>query len=173
MLNRVYFEGKLPEVVIVIMSDKKAYGSITTRKIWKSADIYYYEINISAEHLNRESVRILCTLNHEACHLYCMENNIRDTSNRGRFHNRKFREVAEARGLKIENGGSIGWSVTSPKEEFIRTIQENGLDNMDISCYRTNGVRIEIFDGLERYKLKGMKSKRLDKLFSCVWVETK
>lgn len=72
---------------------------------------------------------IIATLMHECCHLYAMENNIKDTSNNYRYHNKKFKEIAEKRDLKISYHDSIGWSITEPTENLIKTIKEYHLDS--------------------------------------------
>lgn len=129
ILNRVYFDDSLPEVVITIQSSQKTYGHITTGKIWKDSWDSYYEINLSAEHLNRPVENVISTLVHEMCHLYAMENNIKDTSNNHRYHSKRFKAIAEARDLKISYHESIGWSVTEPTEKLIETIKEYHLDS--------------------------------------------
>ena len=101
ILNKVYFEDKLPEAVITIQSSQRAYGHITVGKVWQDNWDSYHEINISAEYLNRPVENIIATLLHECCHLYAMENNIKDTSNNYRYHNKRFKEIAEKRDLKI------------------------------------------------------------------------
>ena len=128
ILNRIYFNDELPEAVITIQSSQRAYGHITVRKIWKDSFDSYHEINISAEHLNRPVENIISTLLHEMTHLYAMENNIKDTSNGGRYHNKRFKEIAEARDLKISHSQYIGWSVTEPTDRLKEVIKENGLD---------------------------------------------
>lgn len=69
-------------------------------------------------------------------HLYCMVNGIKDTSNGGRYHNKRFKVEAEQRDLKIGYAKHIGYSVTSPADGFIELIRENGLCT-DISHCRT------------------------------------
>lgn len=53
VLNQIYFEGGLPDVVITIQSSPDCYGYITTHKVWSDATQNYYEINIGAEYLSR------------------------------------------------------------------------------------------------------------------------
>lgn len=101
MLNGIYFDSQLPNVVITIQSSPKTNGHITTQKIWNEAENYYYEINISAEHLNRPCENVLATLLHEMVHLYCMEWGIADTSKNGRYHNKRFKAECEKRDLHI------------------------------------------------------------------------
>ncbi len=88
----------------------------------------YREINISAEYLNRPTENIISTLLHEMCHLYAMENGIKDTSNGGHYHNKEFKRIAEERDLKISYGKYIGWSITEPTENLMKTIKKYKLD---------------------------------------------
>ena len=118
--NDHLFDGEITTPVITISPDpsRKSYGWCTTQKIWKSEDEEYYEINICAEYLNRPLKELCGTLIHEMVHLHNIHNGIQDTSANGRYHNKKFKETAEARGLVIEKQGNIGWSKTSLSEEL-------------------------------------------------------
>ena len=137
VLNKVYFDGGLPDVVITIQSKPKAYGYITVNKVWADETEYYHEINISAEYINRPIENTLATLQHELIHLYCMENGIADTSKNGRYHNKNFKAEAEKRDLQISYKQYIGYSVTQPTEKFINTLREYGLLDMEISHHRS------------------------------------
>lgn len=57
--NRVYFNNTLPQVVITIMSSPKTYGHFTVGKVWKAEESHYNEINISAEHLDRNIENVI------------------------------------------------------------------------------------------------------------------
>lgn len=102
-----------------------AYGWCTTQKIWKSSDEEYYEINICAEHLNRPFTEVCATLIHEMVHLHNLGNDIQDTSANGRYHNKKFKETAEASGLIIEKDSRYGWTITKLHEDTVAWIEEN------------------------------------------------
>ena len=125
--NAHLFDGKLEKPVITILPDtsNRSYGWCTTQKIWKSSDEVFYEINICAEHLNRGIKEICGTLIHEMVHLDNIYNGVKDTGANGRYHNKKFKETAEAHGLVIEKQGNIGWSKTSLSEELEKWIDEN------------------------------------------------
>ena len=125
--NAHLFNDEIERPIITISPDTTsgAYGWCTTQKIWKSDDEEYYEINICAEHLNRPIKEVCATLIHEMVHLHNIYNDIKDTSANGRYHNKKFKETAEARGLVIERQGNIGWSKTSLSEELATWIDEN------------------------------------------------
>lgn len=128
ILNEVYFDNELPPVVITIMSSPRTYGHFTIGKVWKAGESRYNEINISAEHLNRNIENVMATLQHELIHFYCQLHGIEDTSQGGRYHNKHFKKEAESRGLIISYAKYIGYSVTEPSQEFIEVIQSNEIE---------------------------------------------
>ena len=73
------------------MSSPKTYGHFTVGQVWKAEESHYNEINISAEHLDRNIENVMATLQHELVHFYCQINNIADTSHGGRYHNKNFK----------------------------------------------------------------------------------
>lgn len=91
------------------------------------------EINISAETLNRPISNTIATLVHEMVHLYCHINGIQDTSRAGRYHNAKFKEEAERRGLQIDYDKTIGWSLTTPKPELKSFVNGQGWRKLTIA----------------------------------------
>lgn len=127
VLNEVYFNGELPPIVITIQSSPRTNGHLTMRPEWSVQEDRLYELNISAEHLDRPIENIMATLMHELTHYYCLLNGISDTSQNGRYHNKRFKEEAEKRGLIITYSKYIGWSVTEPAEDFIKIIREHGI----------------------------------------------
>jgi hypothetical protein len=134
VINDVYFNGELPPIVICIMSSKRTYGHYTVNKEWRVEKDRLHEINISAEHLDRPIENVMATLCHEMVHYYCALNDIPDTSQGGRYHNKNFKREAEARGLVISQAPSIGWSVTQPSLEFCEVLHRNGIEKpLDIN----------------------------------------
>jgi len=65
-----------------------------------------------------------------------MVHNIKDTSNNGIYHNKRFKEVAESHGLAVERSNKYGWSHTSPTERIIDFLIEHDELN-DIEICRT------------------------------------
>lgn len=110
--NKAFFEGKLEKPVITVSPDhtRGAYGWCTAWKAWQDGtkEGGYYEINLCAEYLNRPFEETCGTLLHEMVHLQNLQDNVQDTSRSGSYHNRKFKETAEAHGLKgsSKSGGS-------------------------------------------------------------------
>lgn len=135
LANQEYFENALSKTVITIQSNPKNYGHFTINKVWKENTDSFHEINISAESLNRPIQDIIATLVHEMVHLYCVQNEIKDTSRGGTYHNKAFKTEAEKRGLKIGYNSKIGHSPTEPTENLIKFVKCNKLDKM-FSCHR-------------------------------------
>lgn len=127
-LNAIYFEGKLPRPVITVQTTPKAYGHCTTKKVWKSETEAMYEINLGAEFINRPKENTCCTLLHEMVHLYCTENSIADTCQKGRYHNKTFKAECEARDLTVEYDRANGYAHTSPTDAFKAKLKEAGVD---------------------------------------------
>lgn len=134
--NEYLFNSEVEKPVITISPDTTsgAYGWCTTQKIWKSETEEYYEINVCAEYLNRPIKEVCATLIHEMVHLDNINKGIKDTSGNGRYHNKKFKETAEAHGLIIEKQGNVGWSKTSLQESTAQWINENiKIEKFDIA----------------------------------------
>ena len=113
LLNNHFFDGKLPEVVISLKKTVGAYGHFTCGKVWQAGDERRYEINISSATLNRPIEETCATLLHEMCHLACAigygskildadgtPEPIKDTSNNGVYHNKRFRQWPRRMGWK-------------------------------------------------------------------------
>ena len=119
---------------ITIQSTVGAYGHVTTSKVWKTeSGKASYELNIGADYLDRAIENIVATLIHEGCHLYAMQNGIKDTSNRGVYHNKRFKALAEDRGLIIEKHSRYGWTITTPSEATINFCIDNDLQEVLIT----------------------------------------
>lgn len=123
LLNEKYFESTLSKSVLTIQSTPRAHGHFTLKKVWRADQTEAYEINIGAETLNRPIEQVIATLVHEMVHQYCAENDIQDTSRSGTYHNKRFKQEAEKRGLLITYDRRIGFSVTQPSEELIAYVK--------------------------------------------------
>lgn len=134
LINSEYFGNELEMPTITIQSTVGAYGHVTTSKVWKTeSGKASYELNIGADYLNRPIENIVATLIHEGCHLYAMQNGIKDTSNRGVYHNKRFKALAEERGLIIKKHSRYGWTITTPSEATINFCIDNDLQEVLIT----------------------------------------
>ena len=132
VLNEEYFNGELEKPVITIAPDttKGAYGWLTNWRAWQEEGTEgYYEINLCAEHTARGYKALAETLLHELVHLYNLQKGIKDCSRGGTYHNRKFKIMAETKGLMVEQSQKNGWAYTQLNPEtnrFLDTV--TGID---------------------------------------------
>lgn len=139
-INKDFYDGKLPNAIITTHSKRASIGDSygwAAKDKWVDIDgEKYYELNISAEYLQRDIYDLVGTLSHEMVHIYCWENDIKDTSNQNRYHNKRFKSEAESRGLIIEKAPTIGFSVTSVSDQYKEYIDSLGVkDVFNISRY--------------------------------------
>jgi hypothetical protein len=143
LLNKQFFEDKLVEPIILIQTKSKKHtlGTCSTNPIWEKKNDEKdkrYEITLSGKYLNRTTEEIVSTLFHECIHLYCSLNKIKDCSNNGVYHNKKFKEEAEKRGLIIAKDKTIGWSLTKLAEPTIKLISNWKIDDTAFDYWRNS-----------------------------------
>jgi len=144
LLNAEFFEGKLIKPIILVQRKvhKNTLGTCSNDPIWRNKNNEEndkrYEITLSGEYLNRTNEEIVATLIHECVHLYCSLNKIDETSNNSMYHNKKFKEEAEKRGLIIEKYKTIGWSLTKLNDDTKKLILKFNIDSSAFDYYRKN-----------------------------------
>ena len=131
LLNNRFFEGALSRPTITIQSTPRAFGHFSLREdTWISKLGGTHEINIGAGTLARPIEDITATLLHEMVHYYNFTKGIKDCSRGNTYHNRKFKEAAEAHGLSVKHNERYGWTETEPTEELIDFVIENDLSEI-------------------------------------------
>lgn len=172
LFNARYFEAKLELPVLIVQSARKrnTLGTCSVNKIWlrkATEDVpEKYEISISAEHLNRPIEDICATLLHEMIHLHNGLNDIKDTSNNYVYHNKKFKEQAEKRGLVIEHAKTIGWSVTTLQPTTRDFIKSMNINEKVFEYYRKGAMlvpKIKV-DALTKEEKLNRLYQRMEKL---------
>ncbi len=135
LLNESYFEGQLPLPAITIQSKgrRDAFGWCSSVEIWRDRQDTdkRYEINIAAEHLDRDPIKTVETLLHEMVHLYCATKGIKDCSRGGRYHNAKFRDAAEQHGMTYEDpeiSPKYGWAFPTLRPSTKTRIETWSID---------------------------------------------
>ena len=120
-INTEYFDGQLETPEITVQSTVGAYGHITTTKVWvdNKNEVARYELNVGADYLARPIENVVATLIHEATHLYCMMNGIKDTSSKGK--------------LSISKHERYGWTITEPTEDTIQFCIDYGFEDIQIT----------------------------------------
>ena len=143
-INNHFYSGELEKPIITVKEGKKknAYGWIETSKNWIQGKTERYEINISCDYIGERTVtETISTLMHEMAHLYNIQNDIKDTSRAGIYHNTKFKETAEAHGLQISYNEHIGWSITRLTPEAEKWVDEN-INIKGFSVYKLTKEKI-------------------------------
>lgn len=127
-INRDFYSGELEKVIITVKEGRKedTLGTFYNAKEWVQNGKERHEINISANYIGQRTVeQTITTLMHEIVHLYNFQNNIKDTSRSGIYHNKKFKQTAEEHGLEVQFADNIGWSLTKPTPQTAKWIAEN------------------------------------------------
>ena len=136
--NEHLFNGELEKPIIIVSPEVKkknsiTYGYCTSWRAWqKNGTEGYYEISISAEHLNRPLKESVGTLLHEMVHLYNLQHEIKDTSRGGTYHNKAFKETAERYGLTVAKSEKYGYNITALNETTSKMVDEMNITNFEI-----------------------------------------
>ncbi|QIS10738.1 hypothetical protein [Nocardia arthritidis] len=99
---------------------------------WIRGEYELHELFIGGEGLQRGPVDVLGTLLHEAAHGIAATRNIKDTSRQGRWHNDRYRQLAEELGLVITKHPKIGWSLTTVPDQT-RQRYRNELEELSFA----------------------------------------
>lgn len=114
----------LPKIVLVVGAEgrigrDRAHGVFEARA-WaakpakgKPAVARIHEIMMAGESFARGPEATLGTLLHECAHALAVARGIQDTSRNGRYHNKRFKALAEEIGIEVENVPPMGWSITT------------------------------------------------------------
>lgn len=142
LLNAEFFESALSRPTITIQSTPRAYGHFSLREdTWVSKLGATHEINIGAGTLARPIEEVAATLLHEMVHYFNYEQGIQDCSRGNTYHNKRFKEAAEAHGLTVTHSDKYGWSHTSPADVLLDFILKNGLTDILINRNEFAGFR--------------------------------
>lgn len=143
LLNKEYFESALSRPTITIQSTPKAYGHFSlSDNTWVSKLGGTHEINIGAGTLARPIENVVATLLHEMVHYYNYINGIQDCSRGNTYHNKKFKQEAEKRGLLIKHSDKYGWSHTEPSDDLLEFVLDNDLTDILINRNENFGFAI-------------------------------
>lgn len=143
LLNAEFFEGELSRPVLTIQSTPKTYGHFSLRNdTWISKNGTSHEINLGAGTLSRPIEEVAATLLHEMVHYYNYVNGIQDCSRGNTYHNRRFRDCAEAHGLNVAHHPQYGWTITSPSDRLLQFCLDNDLTDILINRNEWSGYRV-------------------------------
>lgn len=133
---------ELPAVVLVTgrrrqKSEAKTRGQ-HCKNTWvvREEQGHLTEIVIFGERLADGGTAVMNTLIHEAAHELCHTRDVKDTSNRARYHNKVFMKAAEELGLEgpaVSGGPTLGYSNCVITEVTTRLYQA-AIENLGTTC---------------------------------------
>lgn len=135
-INSELYHNELKKPIITVQTGRRTVlGWCSASERWINEKKKVYEINIVAENLNRTKEGIIETLLHEVVHLYNSQHGV-DDCNSQQYHNKHFKEVAEAHGLNVEKMKNRGFAYTTLNEvgkKFADSLDFN-FDAVRMSC---------------------------------------
>jgi hypothetical protein len=106
----------VPEAVLVVASGSEGkrvnWGHFAPHR-WQVSGADRHEVLVGGEGLQRGPLEVLGTLLHEAGHGLAQARSIQDTSRGGRYHNRRYAQLARELGLDVACVKPVGWSATT------------------------------------------------------------
>ena len=110
----------MPDAVLVVASGSEGkrlnLGHFAPHR-WQVNGSDRHEVLVGGEGLQRGPTEVLGTLLHEAAHGLAQARSIQDTSRQGRYHNRRYAQLARELGLEVASVKPIGWSATTVPEQ--------------------------------------------------------
>jgi hypothetical protein len=110
---------EVPEAVLVVASGAEGkrlnLGHFAPHR-WQVNGADRHEVLVGGEGLQRGPTDVLGTLLHEATHGLAQARGVQDTSRQGRYHNRRYAQLARELGLEVASVQPIGWSATTVPE---------------------------------------------------------
>lgn len=155
-VNEKFFKGDLPSPIITIQSNGRmvnALGWCTSWRAWQTAKAEAeaegdeeggtldgrFEINLSAEYMNRPTNDLMETLVHEVAHYANAHQGTKDCSG-SQYHNKHFKAMAEYLWLHVEKTPKHGWARTAPTPELLEFFGELKIDDTVFEFARTGTV---------------------------------
>ena len=114
----------VPDVVVAVASGSQGRGRSVRRghfgpDRWERAGVWMPELFVGAEGLAAGARDVLSTLLHEAAHGIAIAREISEASDNGRYHNKKYKVLAEEVGLAVARHERLGWSLTTITDETV------------------------------------------------------
>lgn len=92
----------VPNLSLVVGASSRRNHGHFHAETWQLGDTRVHEIMLSGETLRRSADEVFGTLLHEAAHAMAKVRGIQDTSRQGRFHNTRFKLLAEEVGIEVQ-----------------------------------------------------------------------
>lgn len=127
-------------LIVNIQTSKGAYGHYAKER-WNCNGIKMHEIALNPD-VFISVEQIIVTMIHELVHVYCDQNDIKDTSRGCSYHNKRFKEIAESFGLECVPDKKIGYRTPHKgHEKEMLKINEELPYPIDMKMYRISRDR--------------------------------
>jgi hypothetical protein len=91
---------------------------------WRTdGEVTLGDVFVGGDGLSRGAREVLATLLHEAALALADQRQIKDTSRQGRYHNQRFKRLAEELGLQVDHDPTLGLSPTTVPETRPRVMR--------------------------------------------------
>lgn len=131
---------EVPDVVVTLGAGRISRGlklGHFAASVWTDGTTDIHELFVGGEGLQRGAQALMGTLIHEAGHALAEARGVKDTSRQGRYHNEKFRRIAEEMGIEVSHDASLGWSSTVMPDQTALAYQEAIMDlDMTMTAWR-------------------------------------
>lgn len=140
----------VPDVHITVAAGSVPFGVVLGHFAphrWHAdkEDAGVHELFVGGEGLQRGAVDVLGTLLHEAAHGVANTRGVQDCSRQGRYHNKRFKVIAEELGLELQHSESLGYSNTlvplSTQQSYADLLME--LDG-ELSVWRSHDFGFDL-----------------------------
>ena len=108
-------------------------------KRWHQGFVSLDEIVVTPWAVDKGVLHTASVLAHEFVHLANAVAQRKDTSRQGRYHNKAYRETADALGLTVGKDESCGWCLTElggDLADFVRRLTGNGAVDVHVFRYQ-------------------------------------
>jgi len=114
LINQDFFNNELPTPILTAIPSNHSYAHYVPLDLWSTKEGGKPEINLSTTYLDRPLEQTVSSLLHECVHLYNDRViGVADVSRNCTYHNKLFKQSAEAHGLICTRTEKYGWSDTS------------------------------------------------------------
>lgn len=142
-INSLKFENILP-MPRIVLKDTSLDGQFVKDRLFKGKDDFIYTIVLNEDECINNTEFAMLSLFHNMIHMYCFLKNIKDTSNNGIYHNKKFGAIAKQMGC-LTNTCKYGFTTTGFDDSMNEIINKYNINypeiNRDIFIQRKNKKR--------------------------------
>lgn len=140
-INNTKFQGKLPLARIRLCGAGKDGAFICDRVIKVKSD-FQYGIDLDEFECLGDIQRATECIFHNMVHLYCYLNDIKDTSNKYVYHNKRFAKAARAHGGIVEKY-EYGYRIIGLDDELCELIKKHKTDSLNRIRYVADTPKCE------------------------------